>query len=199
MVESLRGELFGTAASSPLQYLVTLLFLAWPFLSLPLLVYLWRRTEARPVPQPLSFTAPRAGLVAGERQVPSAETAEAEVGLERRRVVERLVGLLEDGTQVQRIQASSLLADMGCTEAVEAMLALDHELTSPSPRTPVVDLTSAARAIVLDPAASAELRRVALDVLVASGRSAPAAGTPCRRRTSGCAPAGTAGIPASCP
>ena len=203
MVESLRGELFGTAASSPLQGLVTLLFLVWPFISLPLLVHLWRRTAVPLAPEPLRFTAPRAGLVTEvpPMSVPGDASVAGDVpgALDRRRVVERLVGLLEGGTQLQRLQASSLLADMGCTEAVEAMLALDEELTVPSGRPPVVDLTSAARAIVLDPAASADLRRVALDVLAASGRSVTAGGTPCRRRISGCAPAGSAGTRASCP
>ena len=43
MVELLRSEIFGTATGTPLQSLVAALFLLYPFVSLPIIVYLSKR------------------------------------------------------------------------------------------------------------------------------------------------------------
>ena len=64
MVELLRSEIFGTAASTPMQSLVAALFLLYPFLSLPFLIYLWKRDKES---GPLEFHRP-ALLIKREEQ-----------------------------------------------------------------------------------------------------------------------------------
>ena len=64
MVELLRSEIFGTATGTPIQSLVAALFLIYPFLSLPFLVYLWKRDKES---GPLEFHRP-ALLIKREEQ-----------------------------------------------------------------------------------------------------------------------------------
>ena len=64
MVELLCSEIFGTATGTPIQSLVAALFLIYPFLSLPFLVYLWKRDKES---GPLEFHRP-ALLIKREEQ-----------------------------------------------------------------------------------------------------------------------------------
>ncbi len=123
MIDLIRGELFGTAAGSPLQYLCVLAFLLYPFLSLPVIVYLFKRNErssVRGMVSSLNFKAPEPV----KQPVPVPEAIIEEEPIETSATL-RLVSESTDRCEAD-VEAES---DFSLTRAAKALV-LSRETTS---------------------------------------------------------------------
>jgi len=218
MTEMIRSELFGTLTGTPLEGLVALGFVLYPFVSLPLLLYLVHRCVFDKSAAGLTFRRKHdEARMKAARETQSAAVEAKPLSFPEKQpaavIAERLLAILERGERAQRLEAATLLADMGAEEALGAMTRLDREMGAemyagqqlpnrPTPLFPLEDHKEeheeehealeeiceapeerAARSLILSDIVTSELREAALEFIVARSKLQPD-GTPYTRRNS---------------